>query len=114
MVLVLIVPAMPDELMVCSECGKQFAESYLYSKFQLTTCDKCRYVFIMRVLTTCDKCRYVFVMRVLTTCDKCRYVFIMRVLTTCDKCRYVFIMRVLFKTLYFYNMINFNPNSRKV
>ena len=40
-------PALPDEQMVCSECGKRFAESFLFSKFRFTVCDQCRYVSYM-------------------------------------------------------------------
>jgi len=39
---VFVAPAMPDEQMVCEECHKKFAESFLHTKFQLTVCDQCR------------------------------------------------------------------------
>ena len=39
----ILAPAAPDEMMVCEECEKPFAESYLHSKFGLDVCEKCRY-----------------------------------------------------------------------
>jgi DNA-repair protein complementing XP-A cells len=35
-------PALPDERMVCVECRKRFAESFLFSKFSFSVCDQCR------------------------------------------------------------------------
>ena len=38
----LVAPPMPDERPTCEECKKEFAVSYLLSKFQLSVCDNCR------------------------------------------------------------------------
>ena len=49
------VPALPDALLICCECGRKFAESYLFTKFQLSTCDKCRWVCLsVYVCTSID------------------------------------------------------------
>lgn len=41
-VLCSLAPALADELLVCEECGTGFAESYLWSKFNLQVCNSCR------------------------------------------------------------------------
>ena len=35
-------PSLPDQLMVCEECKKKFAESFLWGNFGLLVCDTCR------------------------------------------------------------------------
>ena len=42
-----VAPALPDEQMVCIECRKMFAESFLFSKFSFSVCDQCRYLYLI-------------------------------------------------------------------
>ena len=41
---VCIAPVIETDYLVCDECGKPFMDSYLSNSFDLSVCDKCRYM----------------------------------------------------------------------